>query len=138
MEYAEILVILIVGIILVISGFVSRLRYRMGFTHHAKGEVVSSHCETHTEYGNNRYDMYATINYEVKGKEYQANFEFKDSKKYYHFLSQGNRVNLLYSSQNPQDVQIKRLFIHKGTRRITWGFAIIAIVVLIKICYGDM
>lgn len=138
MEYKEVLVILIVGIILVISGFVSRLRYRMGFTHHAKGEVVSSHCETHSDYGDNRYDMYATINYEVKGKEYQANFEFKDSKKYYHFLSQGNCVNLLYSAQNPQDVQIKRLFIHKGTKRITWGLAIIAIVVLIKICYGDM
>lgn len=135
MEYKEILAILIIAIILVISGFVSRLRYRMGFTHHTKGEVVSSHCETH---GYNRYDMYATINYEIKGKAYQANFEFKDSKKYHHFLSQGNCVNLLYSPQNPQDVQIKRLFIHKGTKRIVWGLAIIVIVVLIKICYGDM
>ena len=127
----------IIGVIMLVSGLYARIAYRMQFTHHTKGEVISSHCETHTKYGDILHDMYATINYEIKGKTYQANFEFKDSKKYHHFLSQGNYVNLLYSPQNPNDAQIKRLFIHKGTRRIIWGLAFIVIVVMIKISYGQ-
>lgn len=114
---------LIIGLLLIISGIRARMSYRRNFSGHVRGVVVSSRCEKRYETHDDKpyYDMYATVNYEVNGELYQAHFSFLHSKKYYHFISDGSFIDICYDPNDPNQAQISRLFANKGGTRIAFG-----------------
>lgn len=115
------------GLLFLWFGFRARMRYRGRLSGRVQGRVVSSHYEVYTENQEKFYDMYATIDYKINDYLYQANFSFEHSKKYYHFLSHGNIVDMLYDPHIPEEVQIARLFRNAGGNRIKFGILLVFI-----------